>query len=133
MEKLSGNLRTTAMVLVACFVDLSSFARTFSFSSYDPVTRLEQRVAKDSEEYLRSTNMTSGASPGTNYSLAYGHRSHSFGRLITRLLIIARGTRTRITVARFLRFCFYVATWLDVVRLVVEIRQCGKLWSKECK
>ena len=73
MEKLSGNLRTTTMVLVARFVDLSSFANTFLFSSYDRVTRFEQRVAKDSEEYLQFTNMTSGASPGANCSLAYGH------------------------------------------------------------
>lgn len=58
MEKLS---ETTTMVLVACFVDLSSFARTFLFSSYDRVTRFEQRVAKDSEEYLQFTNTTSGA------------------------------------------------------------------------
>lgn len=128
MEKLSENLRTATMVLVACFVDLSSFARTFLFSSYDRVTRFEQRVAKDSEEYFQFTNMTSAA----NCSLAYGHRSHSFVRLITRLLIIAHGTRTRITVARLLRFCFYVATWLvDVVRLVVEVQQCAKLWNKE--
>lgn len=46
------------MVLVACFVDLSSFERTFLFSPYDRVTRREQRVAKDSEEYIQFTNMT---------------------------------------------------------------------------
>lgn len=133
MEKLSENLRTTTTVLVACFVDLPSFARTSLFSSYNRVTRFEERVAKDSEEYFRFTNMTSGASPGANCSLVYGHRSHSFARLITRLLIIAHGTRTRITVARLLRFCFYVATWLDVVRLIVEVQQCAKLWNIEYK